>query len=145
MRVVDGRVVAVAEHREHNGPVVRRNVPCAPEQDERDAEIEDDGDAEDALFEPRRVRVDVCYVDGVAAEGCEEGGELGRGGDEGVWDGEFGRLFFDGAVFGFRRHGDGDMSRGMRVIGEALVVLRGGRTGGAFMKLELQVWFWCRC
>jgi len=49
----------VAEDGHEDGPVVGQDVVCAEEEEEGYAEVEDEGDGEDALLEPGGVRVDV--------------------------------------------------------------------------------------
>jgi hypothetical protein len=83
-------------------------VPCAQEECEGDAEVEHDGDGEDALLEPCGVRVDVRYVDSVSTECGEEVGELDGSGREGLGNGGLGGFgAFDGdALLYFGRHGE---------------------------------------
>ena len=54
-------------------------VGGAPEEQNGDGEVEDDGDGEDLFFEGRGVGVDVGDVDFGWVEGFEEGGARGRG------------------------------------------------------------------
>ena len=71
MGVVYCCVVLVAQDGHEDIPVVWDDVVCAPKEEEGDDKVEGEGHGEDALFEPGALRVDVCDVDGVSAEGGE--------------------------------------------------------------------------
>jgi hypothetical protein len=110
---------------------VRRDGPCAQEESERDAEIEYDRYGENALLEPRGVRVDVCDVDGVAAECGKEVSQLGGSRAEGLGDRGLGALeaFDSGALLCFGRHGV-VLCRRADYVGVVLSIMRRANTRG---------------
>jgi hypothetical protein len=113
---------------------VRCDGPCAQEESERYAEVEHYGHGEDALLEPCGVCVDVCDVDGVAAECREEVSELRGSRGEGLGNRGlscFAALgaFDGGALLCFGSHGE-VLCRRTGYVGVVLWVMPRANTRG---------------